>query len=239
MPIDKLNLLLCGGVGAGKSSIVSLIHSIIKGRTSAVALHGTGSSSVTPDLTKYRFKQPGSTVKPKPVKWQLWDTMGWGVDDYKGGELAFILDGNLPHGCDLRQRLSTKTPKFKVKPSLEEEVHCMCLVVPSNAATDEKYMARLQEMRQAALERRKAALLLFSAVQPLQVMLEFPQRNRLLYCAGIPTVIFLTKIDAYDPDVVGKDLTKTFHSSKLLELCKVNGEPASLGSDQKDIGHES
>lgn len=34
-------------------------------------------------------------------------------------------------------------------------------------------------------------------------------------------MVFLTKIDAYDPDLVGKDLTKTFHSKKLLELCKV------------------
>lgn len=34
-------------------------------------------------------------------------------------------------------------------------------------------------------------------------------------------MVFLTKIDAYDPDLVGKDLTKTFHSIKLLELCKV------------------
>ena len=63
LPIEKLNLLLCGCVGAGKSSIVSLIHSIITGRTSAIALHGTGTSSVTSDLTKYRFNQPGSTSK--------------------------------------------------------------------------------------------------------------------------------------------------------------------------------
>lgn len=141
-------------MGAGKSSIVSLIDSVCKGRTSAIAVHGTGSSSVTTNLTKYKMKPTGSK---KNVKWQLWDTMGWGSDDYKGGELAFILDGNLPHGCDQRQRLSTKTANFKIKPSLEEEVHCVCLVVPSNAATDEKYMARLQEMRQAALERRKAS----------------------------------------------------------------------------------
>ena len=161
LPIEKLNLLLCGGVGAGKSRIVSLIHSIIKGRTSAVALHGTGTSSVTSNLSKYRFNQPGSTSKnPKPIKWQFWDTMGWGPDDYKGGELALILNGHLPHGCDLRQRISTKTSKYKDRPCLEEKVHCMCLVVPSNAATDEKYMARLQEMRQAALEDGKAALLL-------------------------------------------------------------------------------
>ena len=40
-------------------------------------------------------------------------------------------------------------------------------------------------------------------------------------CSGIPSVVFLTNVDAYDPDLVGKDLTKTFHSKKLLELCKV------------------
>lgn len=101
-------------------------------------------------LRKYEFKQPGST---EPVRWQLWDSMGWGSDDYKRGELGFILDGNLPNMCDLTKSISTRTEGFKAHPGLQDRVHCMLLVVPCSAATDEAYMTRLQEMRQFARER--------------------------------------------------------------------------------------
>lgn len=40
----------------------------------------------------------------------------------------------------------------------------------------------------------------------------------MLFDAEIPSLIFVTKIDKYDPDVIGADLTKTFHSSRLLQL---------------------
>ena len=41
-------------------------------------------------------------------------------------------------------------------------------------------------------------------------------------CAEIPTLVFLTKIDKYDPDVIGEDLSKTFHSARLLSLMEVS-----------------
>jgi len=87
------------------------------------------------------------------VKWQLWDSMGWGVSDYKGGELGFILDGNLPDKCKLDANISLKTDGFKTSPSLQDSVHCMCLVVPCESATDESYMSRLHEMREFARNR--------------------------------------------------------------------------------------
>lgn len=79
--------------------------------------------------------------------------MGWGNDDYKRGELAFILDGNLPNKCDLSGSISTRTKGFIKEPSLADRVHCVLFVVPCSAATDDAYMARLHEMRQFARER--------------------------------------------------------------------------------------
>ena len=79
--------------------------------------------------------------------------MGWGANDYKKGELGFILDGNLPNGCKLDDKISMKTAGFNKQPSVEDEVHCVCLVVPCDAATDDSYMERLREMRQFARER--------------------------------------------------------------------------------------
>lgn len=113
LSVPILNLLLCGGVGAGKSSIVSTIASICKGRTSRPAPHGTGTGSYTHMLRKYSFHQPGNG---ESVKWQLWDTMGWGVDDYKRGELGFILDGNLPDKCYLSRNVSIRTEGFNIHP---------------------------------------------------------------------------------------------------------------------------
>ncbi len=156
LQVRHINILLCGGVGAGKSSIVSTVDSLCQGRISRRAPHGQGTGSLTRKLRKYKFTNPD--IK-KAVHWQLWDSMGWGTNDYKKGELGFILDGHLPNGCKLDDSISMKTAGFKHNPSSEDEVHCMCLVVPCDAATDESYMERLREMRQFARERGKPSCL--------------------------------------------------------------------------------
>ena len=150
LPVDHLNILLCGGVGAGKSSIASTVDSICQARISRRAPHGQGTGSLTRKLRKYSFANPTSKEK---VKWQLWDSMGWGASDYRAGELGFILDGNLPDRCKLDNNVSMKTRGFNNTPSLQDAVHCMCLVVPCDSATDDSYMSRLREMQQFARER--------------------------------------------------------------------------------------
>ncbi|DBA72795.1 TPA: Interferon-induced protein 44-like [Trebouxia sp. C0005] len=107
--VKTINVLLCGGVGAGKSSIVSTVDSICQGRISRRAPHGQGTGSLTRKLRKYKFTDPDTK---EPVQWQLWDSMGWGANDYKKGELGFILDGNLPNGCKLDDNISMKTAGF-------------------------------------------------------------------------------------------------------------------------------
>ena len=154
VPVKNINLLLCGGVGAGKSSIVSTVDSLCLGRISRRAPHGTGTGSLTRRLRKYTFTNPDSMGNRK-VHWQLWDSMGWGASDYMKGELAFILDGHLPDKCKLDEPMSMKTSGFKAEPGIEDAVHCMCLVVPCDAASDDAYMARLRDMRQFARDRGK------------------------------------------------------------------------------------
>ncbi len=150
LPVDNINILLCGGVGAGKSSFVSTIDSLCEGRTSRLAPHGTGTGSLTCKLRKYTFTDPETD---QLVHWKLWDSMGWGMNDYKQGELNYILDGNLPDGCDLDRAISAQTPGFKAQPSLGDRVHCVMMVVPCDSATDASYMKRLCEMRQFARAR--------------------------------------------------------------------------------------
>ena len=150
--LNKLNILLIGGVGAGKSSIVCSVDSLCKGRASDKAPHGQGTGSLTRELRKYSFR---NTETKSPVSWQLWDTMGWGVNDYKQKELQYILDGNLPDKCNLQQDITHKTPGFKLEPTLEDSVHCVCFVVPCQSALDRSYMQRLQELRNIVRSRSK------------------------------------------------------------------------------------
>ena len=44
----------------------------------------------------------------------------------------------------------------------------------------------------------------------------------LMLRADLMSLVLLTKIDSYDPDVIGEDLTKTFHSACLLNLMEVS-----------------
>ena len=150
LPVDSINILLCGGVGAGKSSFVSTIDSLFEGRTSRLAPHGTGTGSLTRKLRKYTFTDSGTN---QLAHWKVWDSMGWGMNDYKQGELGYILDGNLPDGCDLDHPISARTPGFKAQPSIADRVHCVCLVVSCDSATDESYMRRLCEMHEFARAR--------------------------------------------------------------------------------------
>ncbi|KAL0025651.1 hypothetical protein WJX77_001097 [Trebouxia sp. C0004] len=201
LPVDSINILLCGGVGAGKSSFVSTIDSLCEGRTSRLAPHGTGTGSLTRNLRKYTFTDPATD---QLVHWKLWDSMGWGANDYKQGELNYILDGNLPDGCDLDRAISAQTPGFRAQPTLGDRVHSVCMVVPCDSATDESYMKRLCEMRQFARAR------------------------------DLIPLVLLTKIDSYDPDVIGEDLTKTFHSARLLNLMKEVAHTSGVGG-RKDV----
>lgn len=54
--LPKVNILLVGAVGAGKSSLISSIDSIFKWRISRRAPHGQATSSFTRLVTRYTFK---------------------------------------------------------------------------------------------------------------------------------------------------------------------------------------
>ncbi|KAL3148736.1 Interferon-induced protein 44-like [Trebouxia sp. C0009 RCD-2024] len=180
LPIKYINLLLFGGVGAGKSNIVSTVDSLFQGRISRRAPHGQGTGSLTRELHQYTFINPDSK---REVQWQLWDIMGWNAKDYQGWQLGLVLDGRIPDRVELDD---IDDWKFWRK------------------ASDDAYMARLRDMRQLARDR------------------------------GIPTLVFLTKIDKCDPDVIGKDLKKTFLSGRLLSLIEELVESSGVGG-RKDI----
>ena len=53
--VPKVNVLLVGGPGAGKSSLVNSIYSALEGEMVRLAARGTGAGTITTRLTKYDF----------------------------------------------------------------------------------------------------------------------------------------------------------------------------------------
>lgn len=102
---------------------------ILKGTTGCLtccrAIHGTGTGSLTKQLTKYEFLSP----ELGEANFCLWDAMGWASNDYNSGELAMLLNGHLPDGFDLGQRaIGLSSPGFVASPSLAQQASSALLL---------------------------------------------------------------------------------------------------------------
>ncbi|BDA43869.1 probable interferon-induced protein 44 [Coccomyxa sp. Obi] len=187
---SKINVLLVGGVGAGKSSIVSTLDSLFRGRLSRKAAHGQAlTGSFTRSLTKYSFRHERAAdygiEEAQEAPFVLWDSPGWSDTLYQNGELGYILDGNLPNRFDLTQAISPQSHNFVVAPDLADRVHCVCFVVPCQAGSNADYMRRLKELKKDAMDR------------------------------GIPTLVFLTKVDQYDAEA---DISRLENSQRIKTI---------------------
>lgn len=121
-PLTHVNILLFGGVGAGKSSAISTLDSVLKSRISRIAPYGAGTQSFTSTLTRHTFRQGGGALKL-----QLWDVAGWSSLDYQGGELGLLLDGHLPEGANLREGEAAlvSSKGFVRSPTIQDQVRAL------------------------------------------------------------------------------------------------------------------
>ena len=102
----------------------------------------------------------GCAGDAKEAPFSLWDCAGWTDHEYQSGEPGFILDGNLPDRFDLSQAISPQSRDFVTAPDLADRVHCVCFIVPCEAASDQEYMKRLKQMKKFAMDRGAKCTLL-------------------------------------------------------------------------------
>mmetsp|Transcript_23087 Transcript_23087/g.75269 ORF Transcript_23087/g.75269 Transcript_23087/m.75269 type:complete len:536 (-) Transcript_23087:211-1818(-) len=140
------NILLFGAVGAGKSSLIMSLESILEGRIVQSLAIATGQGTITTQLGIYPLEHNEHTIA------NLWDSAGWEDGIYDDGELDFILQGSIAPNTDLKQSLTSQTPGFNQRPELHERMHCVLLCVAATDISNEDVMTRQRRLHRFMLK---------------------------------------------------------------------------------------
>ncbi|KAL1023219.1 hypothetical protein UPYG_G00037890 [Umbra pygmaea] len=130
--VSEARVLLLGPVGSGKSSFISSVQSVFRGRVTNRAMVGSSSASFTKKLQFFNING-----QETPTSLVLCDVMGLGDGDPTGLTLhdtLAIIKGHAPEGHKLspEQPLRAETVGYVKKPALKDKVHCVAFVVDAS-----------------------------------------------------------------------------------------------------------
>ncbi|XP_062264915.1 interferon-induced protein 44-like isoform X2 [Platichthys flesus] len=188
--VKHLRILLHGPVGAGKSSFINSVNSVLKGRPSVRAqTDAISGSSYTKQYRTFKFhKNSGATYS-----FVFNDIMGFEEGSDTGvlvEDLKLALRGHVKDSYKFNQKkvLLEGDDGYNSDPILEDKVHVLVCVVPADAVSrlSDEMVKKIREVRLAASE------------------------------LGIPQLAIITKVDEACPEVK-KDTINIYKSKYLKE----------------------
>ncbi|KAF5888825.1 interferon-induced protein 44-like, partial [Clarias magur] len=191
--VTELKILLHGPIGAGKSTFVNSINSVLQGRNTSIALADSTagpSQSFTLKLKHYRLKknEPGSFYP-----FVLSDIMGLEPEDSRGvhtEDMIKILQGHINDGYAFNplSPIAETDPKYMSNPGLKDRVHCLVSVLPADKISliPDEAIKKMRDVRKKASE------------------------------LGIPQVVIMPMVDKACP-LAKQDLSKIYNSKKIKE----------------------
>ncbi|KAG9276839.1 hypothetical protein AMEX_G9197, partial [Astyanax mexicanus] len=154
--VKVLNFLLCGPYGAGKSSIINTINSVLEGQIS-VGYQGCLESSVSQTL-QFHKRQVGN-AKDGFLPLVLNDTMGLESEPMYGlhpDDIIAALKGHITDGYTFNPTTPIKenSPHYRENPSLSDRMHCLVYVIPADKISmmEDQVFQKLKTIRDAAYE---------------------------------------------------------------------------------------
>lgn len=184
----SIRILLCGPVGAGKSSFINSVQSVLLGRSYSQALvDNTGYDSFTKEYTTYKIEKEDGSAYPFVFN----DIMG--LSSFKGvleEDIEMALKGRVKEGYKFNPEspLSEDSPFYNASPSPNDKVQVLVCVIPADKIKlmDNKLLEKLRNIRIKA--------------------------SRL----NIPQVTIITKIDELDA-VIREDVTIVYKIQGVKE----------------------
>uniref|UniRef100_A0A671TX57 G domain-containing protein n=1 Tax=Sparus aurata TaxID=8175 RepID=A0A671TX57_SPAAU len=188
---QQVRILLHGPVGAGKSSFINSVQSVLHGRMYTLALaDNTSDCSFTKKYTTYKI-QKGGPDSFYPFVFN--DIMGLDRNGVPVDDVRLALQGHVKDGYRFNpvSKMSNDDPYFNQCPAANDIVHVLVCVVPADTVhpIKDEMVKKIREIREEASS------------------------------LGIPQMAILTKIDMTCPEIQG-NLKKVYlsrHVKKKME----------------------
>ncbi|XP_076846151.1 interferon-induced protein 44-like [Brachyhypopomus gauderio] len=185
--VSRLRILLCGQIGAGKSSFINSVESAFEHQITLRAGEAScAGKSFTKKYRTYTIKNGSSGTLPFVFN----DVMGLEQDGILIEDINSAMLGHVKEGYEFNPQtpLAETDDNYINHPSLDDKVHCLVSVVSGNVISqmDESVIKKMNTVSERAND------------------------------IGIPHLIVMTKVDDACP-LVKEDLKKIYTSKKIKE----------------------
>lgn len=129
--VSKVNLMLFGNMGAGKSSFLnSSMSALSESYIQRAAVGSSGNNHTTTTITKNRL------IEENPYIY-IWDTFGWSAEGKCNYQNIFlkILDGQVNNKFNMKE---CKENSFNSNAQFEDRVHAIIIPVEVSVATEDE-----------------------------------------------------------------------------------------------------
>ncbi|XP_008400479.1 interferon-induced protein 44-like [Poecilia reticulata] len=153
--VEAIRVLLCGPVGAGKSSFINSVNNVLQGRMTneALASSTTSDQSFTKIYKTYKIKKEG---KGNFYSFVFNDVMG--LEEGTGvrtDDIKIALKGHVKDGYKFNpvSSLSEDDLGYNSSPSISDRVHVLVCIYDANAPEmKSSVLQKMKEIREAASE---------------------------------------------------------------------------------------
>jgi len=147
-----MNILFCGRMGTGKSSLMNAMFTALSTFIESRArVKATVDKSITSEIF---FRNLTDYIV-------LYDVWGWSDNNYVKGEFEFLLQGRLPHkfkeGNDPSNSLTVENGR-------KFSVDCIIFLIPIKSYDNAQYIQRLQDFIKRAEDENKRYIVVLSQV---------------------------------------------------------------------------